>query len=232
MSNKIVYAICGLKGSGKDVSASMLQYCLSVPKWMRKYWLYKIFKDIIPQKFIIIRFADPLKEMLSIMLRVDIDKFEDRNFKENYYVDFNTLTIHHKDVISKNKILSDNKFSKLAKDLSPNLTCDYYLSIRQILQFFGTEIMRYYFQDKLWILNTFMHYENKLIISDLRFKVEYEESKKIGAIIIHINRPQCEIGSHSSEREIMDLYNNKQYNYLINNNGSLKDLFNNIKNII
>lgn len=232
MLNKTIYTICGLKGSGKDVSANMLQYCLSVPKWMRKYWLYKAFKNIIHHKFIIVRFADPLKEMLSVMLRIDVSRFEDRDFKENYYVNFNTLTIHHKDVINRNKILSDNKFSKMAKNLSPHLTSDYYLSIRQILQFFGTEIMRYYFQDKLWILNTFMHCEDNLIISDLRFKVEYKESKRFGATIVHINRPQCEIGSHSSEREIMDLYNDKQYDYLINNDGSLKDLFNNIKNII
>ena len=69
--------------------------------------------------------------------------------KEDYYVDFNTLTIHHKNFVERDKILVDNKFSKLAKDLNHSLTEDYWLSIRQVLQYFGTEIMRYYFGDKL-----------------------------------------------------------------------------------
>lgn len=59
------------------------------------------------------------------MLNVDVEKFEDRQFKEEFYVDFNTLTIHHKNFVDKEKILADNKFSKLAKDLTPSLTEDY-----------------------------------------------------------------------------------------------------------
>lgn len=31
------YAIGGLKNSGKDVSAKMLNYCLSTPKLLRTY---------------------------------------------------------------------------------------------------------------------------------------------------------------------------------------------------
>lgn len=116
---------------------------------MQTYWVYKHCNIFTEGKFKICRFADTLKCLLSILLNVNVEKFEDREFKEEYYVNFNTLTIHHKNFVSKEKILADNKFSKLAKDLKPSLTEDYYLSIRQVLQYFGTEIMRYYFGDKL-----------------------------------------------------------------------------------
>lgn len=111
--------------------------------------MYKHCNIFTEGKFKICRFADTLKCLLSILLNVNVEKFEDRQFKEDYYVDFNILTIHHKNFVERDKILVDNKFSKLAKDLNPSLTKDYWLSIRQVLQYFGTEIMRYYFGDKL-----------------------------------------------------------------------------------
>lgn len=231
MSTKNILCIAGLKGSGKDESAKMLQFCLNAPKFMQTYWVYKHFNIFTEGKFKICRFADTLKSLLSILLNVDVEKFEDRQFKEEFYVDFNTLTIHHKNFVDKEKILADNKFSKLAKDLTPSLTEDYWLSVRQVLQYFGTEIMRYYFGDKLWILTTYEQNYKNMIVSDLRFKVEFEESKKKGGKVIYIHRPECKVGSHASERELMTLYENKNYDYLVNNDGSLSDLFYKIKNI-
>ena len=232
MLNSKLICIAGLKGSGKDETAKMLQFCLNSPKWLRWYWLYKHFNVFSEGKFKIVRFADNIKGILSVLLNVEIEKFEDRDFKENYYVDFNTLSIHHKDLVDKSKILSDNKFSKLAKDLTPSLTEDYFLSIRQVLQYFGTEIMRYYFGDKLWILSTYRQSNKNIIVSDLRFKVELEESKKKGGYIVYIHRPGCKIGTHASEKELAEIYDNHQYDYLINNEGGLKDLFNIIKKLV
>lgn len=232
MLNSSLICVAGLKGSGKDETAKMIQFCLNAPKYLRWYWVYKYFNIFSEGKYKIVRFADNIKSILSILLSVEVDKFEDRDFKENYYIDFTTLTIHHKDLVDKEKILSDSKFSKLAKDLNPILTEDYFLSVRQLLQYFGTEIMRYYFGDRLWILSTYRQGSKNLIISDLRFKVELEESKKKGGSIIYIHRPGCKIGTHASERELADIYENKEYTYLINNSGNLKDLFNNVKKLI
>jgi hypothetical protein len=36
-----IIAISGVKDSGKDTAAEMLQYCLSVPKILRQYCLFK-----------------------------------------------------------------------------------------------------------------------------------------------------------------------------------------------
>lgn len=94
-----------------------------------------------------------MKEMLAILLNTNVQNFEDREFKEQYYVDFNTLQLIHVDESNvnafKDKILSDTRFTKEIKRVNPNLTKNYFLSIRQILQYFGTEIMRFYFGDRL-----------------------------------------------------------------------------------
>lgn len=62
---------------------------------------------------------------------------------------------------------------------------------RRMLQIMGTEILRQEFHDDIWIANL----ENKLInntknivISDVRFPNEIETIKKLGGIIIKINR--------------------------------------------
>lgn len=86
--------------------------------------------------------------MLSALLGISIYKFNDRDFKEHYYVSFPDLHIYQEKFVPKNKILSDNKFSKMAKALDPTII-DYFLSIRQLMQFFGTNVMRTYFGDGL-----------------------------------------------------------------------------------
>ena len=41
-----------------------------------------------------------------------------------------------------------------------------------------------------------------------------------------------EPGLHPSEQEVIDLLNNNKYDYIINNSGSLKDLFYKTKNYL
>lgn len=230
-----IIAVSGLRNSGKDISSDMLWFCLNTPKILHTYYIYNHFKQIARfGRYIKTSFAKSLKEILGKLLNVSVEKFEDRDFKENWYVDFTKLKLINKnDIVDNNKILPDNRFSKCAKDLKI-ITKDYYLSIRQLLQYFGTEIMRYYFGDNIWILSTLRNEENKnIIITDLRFKAEAKYIKSISNTkIIYINRNGCIPGSHASEKEVIDMLNSNVYDYIIDNNGSLKDLFNKIKSII
>ena len=107
---------------------------------------------------------------------------------------------------------------------------DYYLSMRQLLQMYGTEIIRNLFGDKFWVLRTFAEPGN-LIISDLRFKTEYESVKEKDGIVIYIDR-NLEPGLHPSEQEVIELLNDNKYDYIIYNDGTLKDLFYKIKNYL
>ncbi len=63
--------------------------------------------------------------MLATLLDCDVAKFNDRDFKENYYVCFPECKIFHKRDVPPGSVLSDNKFSRLAKALDPAVTEDY-----------------------------------------------------------------------------------------------------------
>lgn len=82
--------------------------------------------------------------MLADLLGIDRSKFEDRNFKENTFVDLNELRI----TISPTNQLSDNKFSKLVKTLDPEIMKSS-LTIRQLMQMFGSNVMRKFFGDRI-----------------------------------------------------------------------------------
>lgn len=230
MSREIL-AISGLKGSGKNEVANMLQFLLTVPKWMRYYWIYKL-NIRWEEKWQIVSFASTLKEMLASLIKVPVEMFENRDFKENYCVDFSSLQILHKDDVPKDKLLSDHKFSKL-NILANSIYNNYCLTIRQLMQSFGTQLMRVYFGDNIWITSTLTsRFDDNLIVSDLRFKAEYDSVKNVGGKIIYINRPECIPGNHASEREVIELFNDNKFDYIIDNSKDLPTLFDNLKKVV
>lgn len=100
------------------------------------------------------------------------------------------------------------------------------MSIREWLQFFGTEICRKMY-DQVWVSNTLktiLNEEPKLaIISDCRFINECEAIKNAGGKVIYLKRGLASADGHISENEL-DGYNN--FDYVIdNNNISLEDTF-------
>ena len=226
-------AFSGVKNVGKSCSAGFLKFLLNTPKCFHHYWIYKLFPNLIltDENWTEVSFAGTLKEMLAVLLKVPVEMFESRDFKENVFVDFNTLTFYRRDELTKNQILSDSKFSKKINEMSIDVTTNL-LSIRQLLQYWGTEIMRKYFGDQLWCLTTLKLADTQdLIISDLRFLIEAEMVKERGGKIIYISRPGCKVGNHQSEKEAFMLYETKQCDYVIHNDGTLEDLFNECKRI-
>ena len=223
-SSKLL-AISGVKGSGKDSVASMLQYCLSVPRIFRQYFFYKHFKNWIKPKYIKLAFADPLKKMLAALLNVPVEWFNNRNFKEFCTVHIPTLNFSDD---TSNKI-TDSKFNKLVKTLDPSLT-EGWLSIRQLMQYFGTEVMQTHFGRKIWINSTLRHGSKKgTIVADLRFKAEAKAIHDLNGIIIYISRLGYTFGQHASEREMSELLSNNEYDIVIENDGTQEDLFNKVK---
>lgn len=233
--NKKLIAVSGVKGSGKDSVSSMLQYCLSVPKIFRQYWFYKHFRKWIKPKYKRLAFADPLKKMLSDLLNVPLKNFYIRSFKEDYIINVSTLKVPQIRVsddclnLDFNK-LPDSKFNKMVKQLDPALVnCN--LSLRQLLQYFGTEIMQKYFGKRVWINSTLQDPSEYKLISDLRFIEEYNTIKEYNGIVIYVNRPGYEFGQHASEREMKELLENNKYDFIIDNNDSIEDLFEQIKQL-
>ena len=132
-----------------------------------------------------------------------------------------------------NNKLTDSKFNKLVKTLDASLA-DGYLSIRQLMQYFGTEVMQTHFGKNVWIRSTLRHGcgSNKgTIIADLRFKAEAEAVHDLNGLIIYVSRPGYVFGQHASEREMSELLSNNKYDFVIENDGTQEDLFNKVKNL-
>ena len=228
-----IIAIAGLKNSGKTTAADMANYILNTPKLFNTYFWYKLLKKWrFKKKWHTVAFADPLKKSLSIILNKPLKWFDDRDHKENYFVSLNSLQIYPRWLLGEDSILPENKFSKIIKS-GEGIPEDYCLSIRQLMQYYGTNIVRKYLGDKTWINATLNSSKDKnIIISDLRFKTEYQEIKKQNGITIYIIRDGAVPGSHTSEREVVELDEQKAFDYTIPNDGTLEDLFYNLKEIL
>lgn len=87
--------------------------------------------------------------MCAILLNVSVEDFEDRDFKENWYFDFNEYKFYHRMIVDKKDMISDKDFSRQLKKCNLDIILQYKLSVRQILQCFGTDVMRRFFGDKL-----------------------------------------------------------------------------------
>lgn len=226
-----VIAFCGLKATGKDTSAQMLKYLLNTPKCLHFYWMYKHFGFLGNYgKWKITSFAKPLKQVLSIILGVPVKLFEDRNFKEFWVANLKDTEVKFLSRNSNLHPISDKLFSKHAKSHNVTSLQKYDLTIRQWLQYVGTDVLRSFISENVWI-NATLRRDN-IIISDLRFKQEFNALDHYKSFRILIERPGCEPGNHISEQEILELKTNRNFEGYINNNGTLKDLFYKIKEII
>ena len=212
----------GLKNSGKDTVSEMVQYLLNTPRFLHKYRYYKILKYFFKRRYVVTSFASKLKQTLATLLDIPVKQFNNRDFKENCYIYFPTLELTKNPPAD--KILSDNKFVKYINKSDFSFIEENYITIRQLMQYFGTTVMRGCFGDKLWILLTLKN--NKTIVSDLRFKVEFDEIKHKNGYTIYVMRPGTIPGNHASEKEIIDLYNENKFDAVVLNDGSLEDLFN------
>ena len=86
--------------------------------------------------------------MLATLLNVPVEKFNDRSFKEDTCINLNTLEYSLSVFIKDKRFISDSKFTKMTKDLNLDII-SYDLSIRQLMQYFGTTICRTYFGENI-----------------------------------------------------------------------------------
>lgn len=118
-------------------------------------------------------------------------------------------------------------------------------SARTILQYVGTDLLRDQLNkimpelgEDIFVYNFKLWYEAELqkntipphiIISDVRFQNEVDYIKKLGGIVIRINRPSVETNDmHPSEKSIKNLIN---IDYDVDNIGTLDELYGKINDI-
>jgi hypothetical protein len=130
------------------------------------------------------------------------------------------------------------------------------LTPRWILQYWGTEVCRTGFHDDMWIAsleNKLRNSTDNIVISDCRFPNEIKSIKSAGGIVVRVKRgPEPDwyndaVDMNSGDRCVnwaiatrrMDLrkihasetaWVGTKFDYVLNNDGSIDDLFAQVKN--
>ena len=108
-----------------------------------------------------------------------------------------------------------------------------FLSIREVLQIFGTDVMRS-FEPNVWINMTFANIKKNStrpysIITDVRFTNEARAIEDAGGVVIRLRRNEDQESVHASETE-MDTY---PFAHIIDNrNMTLEEQFNAVYNLV
>lgn len=126
----------------------------------------------------------------------------------------------HIKIASKLKEIVQTLFSftydQIENDAKEQVDPRWGITPRQVMQFVGTEMFQYKLQEimpdvkrSFWIrgLVASLSPTDKVVISDLRFKHEYEELKKLGVYVIKVTRPDLISlqDTHPSETEFNDI---------------------------
>lgn len=200
----MLIGIAGRKQSGKDTVASMIQYIL-VSKEKSTYDGWKEFKvsTLNPEMYM----------------------------KQNgTYIRIIPFAYHLKKCVA--DILNCPVKSLYLEAFKVQLIPWLSITVRQFLQRLGTEVGRNIDPD-IWI-KAFDHQFgglinlDDLIIPDVRFVNEANYVKDHNGILLQTNRGS-QTDFHQSE---VDLNGYEKFDHILNNNGTLKELFENVKNIV
>lgn len=232
MKRKIIIGLAGTAGSGKDTVASMIN-CIYKYGSSASYTKWLEFKNNIEASKNIYHFADNVKKCLSIMFNIDVNMFNDRKHKDEYFYVINERRFVDYDQANKYYFIIENTdlaYESLGYYIRHKPKCC--IKLRTLMQYFATDICREYLDDNIWINSTLneavenSHLRDISIIADVRFANEAAALRhKQRGIVIKLTRNVAKL-NHSSE------YICFECDYEIENNGSLQQLFYKILEII
>lgn len=248
--NNYIIGIAGNKNAGKDTIANMINYIFkrgvtkaSYADWaLQKAKLYNMQDRII-------HFADANKDILSILFPIDRIYFDSRKYKDELYYNLTTGSFVDSIIAEYDKryrvitidMLKEHSLNYIIKHNDSNYNTKYdAIKLRTLLQYFGTEICRNQLGDDIWI-NTTMNKATRIavsrrvcIIADVRFTNEADRIRCVNDLplygrVVKIVRNADKTDSNSKHESEQGINN---YDYLIENNGSLMQLFYKVLDII
>lgn len=239
-----IIAISGKIYSGKDTVGKIIQYLTD------NTFNHLTFEDYlnevkleIPVHFNwkIKKFADKIKDIVCIMIGCTREQLEDIKFKNTplgeewrYYKFDGNFKISY----------LDNRYNKGEEPLQYLFK----LTPRLLLQQIGTECGRQIIHPDVWVNSLFAEYKSfgdntssqfkgtdfkneypNWIITDMRFPNEVEAVKKHNGITIRLLNNNSPIDTHESETALDDY---KNWDYVIDNNGTIVELVEKVKEIL
>lgn len=171
--------------------------------------------------------------LIGLVGQKGVGKDETGNYLVEYY---NFTKTHFADPLKESirHIFNLNDEQLYGKD-KETLDLRWNKTPRELFQIFGTDIMRNIMSPMLGLGNNIWvyrfkvwyegHKEENIVVADVRFKSEAEEIKKLGGILIRIDRNTKKTDYHISEQEVNDII----VDYTLSNIGTKNDLFFKIK---
>ena len=247
----MIFSISGKKGSGKDTVGKIMQILLNSPHLNNEGVLTFLRKEVntdnfyYPNHWEIKKFADKLKDIVCLLIGCTREDLESENFKSKelgeewwYYKGRNGTLISYNEDSKRN----DEDLIKLTP--------------RLLLQLLGTECARQIIHPQIWVNSLMSEYKEynyansingtsevkklykypNFIITDMRFPNELKVVKDREGISIRINRNMYlpgggELGYKEHESETA-LDNYDDWDYIIDNNGTIDDLINQVRRIL
>jgi hypothetical protein len=215
-----IIGVSGKIGSGKDLVGSIIQYCTNI-KWehskagtlehFEQFCGLTAFGQEWNNDWQIHKFADALKDITVILTGCTREQLEDRDFKENYYVNYLTGEISHKiDIHSLNLINTVEELKEVLQTTSLN----FWVKFRVILQYEGTDIGRTHRGKNVWVNALFSKYTRKY--SKNAEKVLPKDSYPIDVVVNGFEYPNWIITDVRFENEANAILNKGGFNIRIN----------------
>jgi hypothetical protein len=240
--------ISGKAGSGKDTVGKIIQYLITEYKIENSNIHPTTFEQFCDDKYNelfgycdwkVVKFASKLKQIVSILTGIPVEDLEKQEVKDRVLgKEWDRVTF--------------NPFGKNSDEIRKQIT------VRQLLQEVGTDAMRNVIHPNIWVNALFADYKKPIIasmsdsqieqkikegnfsypnwiITDLRFPNELEAIKQKGGITIRIHRDLHKGNAHIapiphiSETSLDHI---TDWDYVIDNNGSIEDLIEKVKEIL
>lgn len=221
----MLIGISGYSNSGKDTVGTIIQYLnckkpqTSIEQICADYSEYEYWLDE-QSGWEIRKFAGKLKDIASHLTGIDVEDFEDQEFKK-------TNLGPEWDVPATTSLVNG------VIDLSEMRP----MTVREFLQKLGTNALRNGLHDNVWVNALMSDYKNddqtgllpNWIITDVRFPNEAKAIKDKGGIMIRIDRPGISpINNHPSEIGLDDW----KFDYKIANVSDVISLMFTVNNIL
>ena len=227
----MIIGISGKIGSGKDTIGSIIQYLTdeNVKGMTYEDWyaanVYSVYQNY--GKWNIKKFAGKLKEIASLLTGIPVEMFEDQEFKQSFILgeEWGTVRPNPLNVVP---VFEDVQFNEL-------------MSVRELLQKLGTEVMRDGLHTNVWVNALFADYKrpkmsehnpSNWIITDMRFPNELAAVNDVNGLTIRVVRPQIETANFKPQHASETSLDSAEFDYTIVNDSTIEELVKKVREIL